>query len=111
MNNNNICAQKTISLYASNHSTHLNVIDEISYCYVLSTRITNSESREQLTCKCDADRKKKKIRVNETIDLFYLFVVKTYYQSFSFLSLYKNKSILIQTHTHTHTCIYKEKIR
>jgi len=60
MNNNNICAQKTISLYASNHSTHLNVIDEIPERYVLSTRITNSESKEQLTCKCDADRKKKR---------------------------------------------------
>ncbi len=68
MNNNNICAQKTISLYASNHSTHLNVIDEIPERYVLSTRITNSESKEQLTCKCDADRKKKKENMNERDD-------------------------------------------
>lgn len=59
MNNNNICAQKTIKIYASNHLTHLNVIDEIPQRYVLSTRITNSESKEQLTSKCDADRKKK----------------------------------------------------
>lgn len=36
--------KKTISLYASNHSTHLNVIDKIPQRYVLSTRITNSKS-------------------------------------------------------------------
>ncbi len=60
MNNNNICAQKTISIYASNHSTHLNVIDEIALRYILWTRITKSESKEQLTCKCNADRKKKR---------------------------------------------------